>query len=154
MIWLVNIFIYSFVFCFFFGQYGLLDKLSVRLDLRTLFTCFLTLSHDALALYSHSLTLSRCSRYLLALSHDALVICSRSFAFSRCSRYLLARSHDALALSLRNSRLTRRGRITIGNHSPHLTTLLTILSCIAAPRHWTKAAKPYSLWRNSQIFFL
>ena len=130
MIWLVNIFIYSFVFCFFFGQYGLLDKLSVRLDLRTLFTCFLTLSHDALALYSHSLTLSRCSRYLLALSHDAL------------------------ALSLRNSRLTRRGRITIGNHSPHLTTLLTILSCIAAPRHWTKAAKPYSLWRNSQIFFL
>ena len=122
------------LFCFscftFFGQYGLLEKLSVRLDLRTLFTCFLTLSHDALALYSRSLTLSRCSRYLLALSHDAL------------------------ALSLRNSRLTRRGRITIGNHSPHLTTLLAILSCIAAPRHWTKAAKPYSLWRNSQIFFL
>ena len=92
---MVNIFIYSFVFCFtFFGQYGLLDKLSVRLDLRTLFPCFLSLSHDALTLYSRSLTLSRCSRYLLALSYDAL------------------------ALSLRNSRLTRRGRITIGNHSP------------------------------------
>lgn len=129
------------LFCFscftFFGQYGLLDKLSVRLDLRTLFPCFLTLSHDALALYSHSLTLSRCSRYLLALSH-----------------FLTMLSLSALALSLRNSRLTRRGRITIGNHSPRLTTLLAILSCIAAPRHWTKAAKPYSLWRNSQIFFL
>ena len=144
MIWLVNIFIYSFVFCIFFGQYGLLDKLSVRLDLRTLFTCFLTLSHDALALYSRSLTLSRCSRYLLALSRFLTML-------SLSARAL---SHDALALSLRNSRLTRRGRITIGNHSPHLTTLLTILSCIAAPRHWTKAAKPYSLWRNSQIFFL
>ena len=97
------------LFCFscftFFGQSGLLDKLSVRLDLRTLFTCFLTLSHDALALYLRSLTLSRCSRYLLALSYDALVIS-------------LSLSHDALALSLRNSRLTRRGRITIGNHSP------------------------------------
>lgn len=129
------------LFCFscftFFGQYGLLDKLSVRLDLRTLFPCFLSLSHDALALYSHSLTLSRCSRYLLALS-----------------RFLTMLSLSALALSLRNSRLTRRGRITIGNHSPRLTTLLAILSCIAAPRHWTKAAKPHSLWRNSQIFFL
>ena len=144
MIWLVNIFIYSFVFCFFFGQYGLLDKLSVRLDLRTLFPCFLSLSHDALALYSRSLTLSRCSRYLLALFRFLTML-------SLSARAL---SHDALALSLRNSRLTRRGRITIGNHSPHLTTLLTILSCIAAPRHWTKAAKPYSLWRNSQIFFL
>ena len=138
------------LFCFscftFFGQYGLLDKLSVRLDLRTLFPCFLTLSHDALALYSHSLTLSRCSRYLLALSH--------SLAMLSLSTRALSLSHDALALSLRNSRLTRRGRITIGNHSPRLTTLLAILSCIAAPRHWTKAAKPHSLWRNSQIFFL
>ncbi len=110
MIWLVNIFIYSFVFCFFFGQYGLLDKLSVRLDLRTLFTCFLSLSHDALALYSRSLTLSRCSRYLLALS--------RFLTMLSLSARARALSHDALALSLRNSRLTRRGRITIGNHSP------------------------------------
>ena len=125
------------LFCFscftFFGQSGLLDKFVGKARLA-----------DSLHVLSH--TLSRCSRSLLALSHSLTML--------SLSTRALALSHDALALSLRNSRLTRRGRITIGNHSPHLTTLLAILSCVAAPRHWTKAAKPYSLWRNSQIFFL
>lgn len=125
------------LFCFscftFFGQSGLFDKFVGKARLA-----------DSLHVLSH--TLSRCSRSLLALS--------RSLTMLSLSTRALALSHDALALSLRNSRLTRRGRITIGNHCPHLTTLLAILSCIAAPRHWTKAAKPYSLWRNSQIFFL
>ena len=132
------------LFCFscftFFGQSGLLDKFVGKARLA-----------DSLHVLSH--TLSRCSRSLLALSHSLtmLSLSTRALSLSHDALVIYSRS---LALSLRNSRLTRRGRITIGNHSPHLTTLLAILSCIAAPRHWTKAAKPYSLWRNSQIFFL
>ena len=143
MIWLVNIFIYSFVFLVLLFSGSLVCSIKFVGKARLA---------DSLHVLSH--TLSRCSRTLLALSHSLTMLSLSARALPRCSRYLLALSHDALALSLRNSRLTRRGRITIGNHSPHLTTLLAILSCIAAPRHWTKAAKPYSLWRNSQIFFL
>ena len=135
MIWLVNIFIYSFVFLVLLFSGSLVCSIKFVGKARLA---------DSLHVLSH--TLSRCSRTLLALSHSLTML--------SLSTRALALSHDALALSLRNSRLTRRGRITIGNHSPHLTTLLAILSCVAAPRHWTKAAKPYSLWRNSQIFFL
>ena len=141
MIWLVNIFIYSFVFLV------LLFSGSMVCSIKFVGKARLA---DSLHVLSH--TLSRCSRSLLARSHSPtmLSLSTRALSLSHDALVIYSRS---LALSLRNSRLTRRGRITIGNHSPHLTTLLAILSCIAAPRHWTKAAKPYSLWRNSQIFF-